>query len=105
MFEVSVSDIFKEDFSMCLYCECEDGHLDDTPQEAADCNNGLDHQEEEEESEWDVSSCSLNSEFSCQEDFISLEFIRDIAYEMHEKNQVLNYGISNEIVDISCTSC
>ena len=24
---------------------------------------------------------------------------------MHEKNQVLNSGIFNEIVDISCTSC
>ena len=29
--EVFVSDVFEEDFSMPLYCECEDGHLDDTP--------------------------------------------------------------------------
>ena len=46
---------------MPLYYEFEDGHLDDAPQEAVGCNNGLDHQEEEDDSKWDVSSCFLNS--------------------------------------------
>ena len=54
---------------------------------------------------WDVSSCFSNSKFTCQEEFIPLDFIEDIPCEMHEMNQVLNYGIFNEIVDISCTSC
>ena len=60
---------------------------------------------EDEGPKWDVSSCSLNSEFSCQEEFISIDFMKDILCEMHENNQVLNSGIFNEIVDISCTSC
>ena len=46
---------------MSLYYECEYGHLDDAPQEEADCNNGLDRQEEEEDSKWDTSLCFLNS--------------------------------------------
>ena len=41
--EKYVSDIFKEDFSMPLYDECEDEYLDNTPQEAIDYKNGLDH--------------------------------------------------------------
>ena len=46
---------------MPYYYECEDGHLDDPPQEVANCNNGLDHQEEEEDSKWDTSLCFLYS--------------------------------------------
>ena len=49
---------------------------------------------EDEGPKWDVSSCSSNSESSCEEEFISLDFIEDIPYEMHEKNQVLNMAFS-----------
>ena len=35
---------------------------------------------------WDVSSCSSSSNSSCQEEFISLDFIEDIPREMQEKN-------------------
>ena len=38
----------------------EDGHLYDASQEAIDRNNGLDHQEEEEDSKWDTSLCFLD---------------------------------------------
>ena len=41
--ESYVSDIFKEYFSMPINDECEDEYLDNTPQEAIDYNNGLDH--------------------------------------------------------------
>ena len=44
---------------MPRYNECEDGYLDDAPQ-TTDCNNGLDHQEDEGP-KWDVSSCFSNS--------------------------------------------
>ena len=62
--EVSISNVFKEYFNRPIYDECEDGHLDDAPQEAADCNNGLDHQEEEEDSKWDTSLSFLDSEIT-----------------------------------------
>ena len=101
--ETLVSNVFKEYFSMPIYNECEDGHLDDTPQEPTICEDRLDHQEyesprwdvsscfpnsecqeecispdfleEEEDSKWDVSSCSSNSELLCQKEFISLDVI------------------------------
>ena len=60
--EFSISDVCKEDFSMPLYYECEEGYLDDAPPEATDCNNGLDHQEDGEGTKWDISLCFLNSE-------------------------------------------
>ena len=102
---------------MPIYDECEDGHLDDTPQ-AIDWNNGLDHQEYEGP-KWDVSSCFSNSE--CQEECISPYFLEeeedskwdislcfsnseiilldsikehnDISFEILERNQVLNSNI------------
>ena len=77
--------------------------MDNAPQEPAVCNNRLDHLEEDEGPKWDVSLCSSNVE--CQEEVISLDFIEDIPSEMHKKNQVLNSGICNKIVDVSCTSC
>ena len=110
--------------------------MDGAPEEPTFCNNRLDHLEEDEGHEWDISSCSSNSEYShqeecispyfleankdpkwdlsscssnskllCQKEFISLDVIEDIPCEMHEKSQVLNFGIFNEIVDVSCTSC
>ena len=71
--EVCVSDIFEEDFSMPIYNECEDGHLDNTPKEPAVCNHRLDHLEEAEGPKWDVSSCFSNLEF--QEECISPDFL------------------------------
>ena len=41
----------------------------------------------------------------CQEEFISLDFIEDILYETHEKNQVFNSEILNKVVDVSFASC
>ena len=60
--ENCVSNIFKEYFSMHIYDEREDGHLDDAPKEPTICNHGLDHLEETEGPKWDVSSCFPNSE-------------------------------------------
>ena len=60
--EIYVSDVFKEDFIFPIYDECEDGYLDNSPQEPTICNNRLDHQEEEEDSKWDVSLCFSDSE-------------------------------------------
>ena len=93
----------KIDFSTPIYDEYEDGYLDNATEELAVCNNRLDHLEEDEGPKWDVSSFPSNLE--CQEEFISLDFIEDILCQMHEKNQVLNSGICNKIVDVSCTSC
>ena len=65
---------FEEDFSPPIYDECEDGYLED------------------EGPKWDVSSCSSNSEFSCQEEYISLDFLEgegDISTEAHKENQVV----------------
>ena len=52
---------------MPIYDECKHGHLDDAPQEPIVCNNRLDHQEEEEDSKWEVSLCFSESEILCQE--------------------------------------
>ena len=49
----------------------------------------------------DVSFGFSNSKIFCQEEFIWLDPIE----KMHERYQVINSGIFNEIVDISCTSC
>ena len=42
---------------MPIYDECEDGYLDDAPQEPTTYNNRLDHQEEDKDSKWDISLC------------------------------------------------
>ena len=60
---------------------------------------------EDEGPKCDVSSCSSNSEFLCQEELISLDFIEYIPCEMHERNQVLKFDILNEVVDVSFTIC
>ena len=49
------------------------------------CNYGLDHQEEEEDSRWDVSLCLLNSEIILP---YSIEEHGDISFEILERNQV-----------------
>ena len=70
---------FEEDFSLPIYDEYEDGYLED------------------EGPKWDVSSCSSNSEFPCQEDFISLDFVEgedDIPVEAHKENQVVTSEIA-----------
>ena len=58
--------VFKEDFSIPTYDEYEDGHLDSALEEPGICNNILDHLEEDEGPELDISSCSSNSKSSCQ---------------------------------------
>ena len=87
---------------MPLYYECEDGHLDDVPQAATDCNNGLDHQEEEEESKWDTSLCFLDSEITLLD---SMEKHNDILFETLVRNHVLNFEILDEEVDVSFENC
>ena len=87
---------------MPIYDKFEDNHLDDSPQEAIDCNNGLDHQEEEEDSKWDISLCFSDSKIILVD---SMGKHNDISFKTLGRNQVLNSGIFNEIVDISCTSC
>ena len=59
-------DFFKECFNFPIYDECKNGYLDNAPQEPAVCNNRLDHQEEEEDSKWEVSLCFSKSEILCQ---------------------------------------
>ena len=66
--------------------------MDNALEEPVVCNKRLDHLEEDEGPKWDVSSCSSNSEFSCQEEFISLDFLEaedDISVEAHKENQVV----------------
>ena len=51
--------------------------------------------------------CSSNSEFSCQEEFISLDFLEgedDISAEMRKENQVVTLEIW-EIVDAPFEKC
>ena len=81
-FENRVSDIFKEYFSMPLYYECEDGHLDDASQ-TTNYNNGLDHQEEEEDSKWDTYLCFLDSEITM---LGSMEKHNNIFFETFVRN-------------------
>ena len=83
---------------MPLYYECEDGHLDDASQTTG-CSNGLDHEEEEEDSKWDTSLCFLNSEINFPD---SIEEHNVIFFETLIGNQALNYDILNENFDISC---
>ena len=57
------------------------------------CNEGLNHQKEDQGSQWNISLCFSNSEFLCQEEFISLESIEehnDVSFETLEKNEVIN---------------
>ena len=65
---------FEEDFSPPIYDEYDYGYLD------------------YEGPKWDISSCSSNSEFPCQEEFISLDFVEekdDIVTEAPKGNQVI----------------
>ena len=65
---------FEENFIPPIYDEYEDGYL------------------EYEGPKWDVSSCSSNLEFPCQEEFISLDFLEgedDISIEAHKENQAI----------------
>ena len=59
---------------------------------------------EDEGPKWDVSSYSSRSYFSCQEECFSLDCIEDIPYEMHDRDQVLNSNILNEVVGFSFIS-
>ena len=107
--------------------ECKDDHLHDAPQEPATCNNRSDHLQEAEDPKWDVSQCFSISE--CQEECISPDFLEEkkyskwdislcilnseiilpysikkhseISFEILERNQVLNYEILYEEVDVS----
>ena len=81
-----VSDVFKQDLSFPIYDQCKDGYLDNAPQEPVDCNNILDHQEEEEDSKWDICLCFSNSEIILLD---SIEEHNDIYFETCRKNQVL----------------
>ena len=81
---------FEEDFSPPIYDEYEDGYSED------------------EGPKWDVSSCFSNSEFSCQEEFISLDFLEgatDISAEAHKENQVVTLEIVKDIVDAPFETC
>ena len=83
---------FEEDSNPPIYDEYEDGYLDNAPKEPAVCSKGLDHLKEDEGPKWDVSSCSSNSKFPCQEEFISLDFVEgedDISGEAHKENLVV----------------
>ena len=63
---------------------------------------------EEESTKWDVSSCFSDSEFPCQEEFISLDFLEgedDIYVEAHKENQVVISEILKEIVDAPFEEC
>ena len=68
---------------MHTYNECEEGHLDDAPQEAIDHNKGLDHQEEEEDSKRDTSLCFLDLEITLLD---SMEKHNDILFETFVRN-------------------
>ena len=85
---------------MPIYDECEDGYLDNPPQEPATCNNRLDHQEEDKYSKWDVYLCFSESEILCQEKIILLDEQNDMYFEKHNKNEVVNAEILNQVVDI-----
>ena len=71
---------------MPIYDECEDGYLDNAPQEPVDCNNRLDHIEEEEDSKWDISLSFSNSEIILLD---SIEEHDGIYFETLGRNQVL----------------
>ena len=56
-------------------------------------NEKLNHQEQDEGSQWNVSSYISNSKFICQEEFTwldSFEKHNDSYFETHENNQVVN---------------
>ena len=87
---------------MPIYDECEDGYLDNAPKGLVVCNNRLDHHEEGEGPKWDVSSCFSNSDFSCLEECISLDFLKEkdvISAEVHKENQAITLEILKGIVD------
>ena len=73
------------------------------------CNEELNHEEKEEGSQINVSSYFSNSDFFCQEQSIFLFYFiekqNDISFEMHEKKQVINSEILNEVVDVSFENC
>ena len=71
--------------------------MDDAPQ-TTDCNNGLGHQEEEKDSKWDTSLCFLDSEITLLD---SMEKHNDILFETLVRNDVLNFEILDEEVDVS----
>ena len=67
-----------------------------------DCNNGLDHQEEEEDYKLDTSLCFLDSEITLLD---SKEKHNDICFETFVRNQVLNYESLDEEVNVSFANC
>ena len=72
------------------------------------CNEGLNHKKEDAGSSMNVFSSLSNSEFVCQEEIISLDSVEehnDIYFETCGKNQVLNFGIFNEVIDVPFEKC
>ena len=99
--EKYVSDIFKEYFSVPICDEYKDDYLNNAPEEPKVCNNGLDLQEEEENSKWDTSLCFLDSEITLLD---SMEKHNDIFFKTFVRNQVLNSESLDEEVDVSFTN-
>ena len=63
----------------------------------------MNHKEEAESSQIDISLCFSTSEMLCQEEIIFLDYIEehnDISFETLRKNHVLNSKILNEVVDV-----
>ena len=71
--------------------------MDNAPQEPVERNNRLDHQEEEEDSKWDISLYFSNSKVILLD---SIKEPNDISFETLERNHVLNSEILNQVVDI-----
>ena len=99
--ENSFSNVFKEDSSIPIYDERENGYLDNAPKEPKICNNRLDHQEEED-FKWDIYLCFLNSKNIFLD---SIEEHNDISFETLGRNQVLISEILDEEVDVSFANC
>ena len=67
---------------MTIYHECEDGYLDNAPEEPTVYNNRLDNQEEEN-SKWDIFLCFLNSDIILLD---SIEEQNGISFETLGRN-------------------
>ena len=62
----------------------------------------MDHQEEEDDSKWDISLCFSDSEIILLD---SIEKHNDIPFETLGRNKVLNSEILDEEVDVSFENC
>ena len=72
------------------------------------CNKRLNHQEKEEHSQLNFSSClSISESLTLERSFSldSFEEQNDISFKTHKESQVVNSEILNESVDISFKNC